>query len=196
MNQLGKIVLAVVITALVVGGATYYLANQSARLEVENLESRIDQLEEQISTNQQEESEKGTVEGQIGYPSDSVPILDICLVDTETEEETCQETEATEAGEYRDYSIEVGPGQYYFYAQTSDGEIVAYHTNCDLETNLEVCRETEWNNADFDCYESETCRSVFSPVKINLNAGETLKNTNILNGWYLPANNDWDDFLE
>jgi len=44
MKQLFKIILAVVITALLVGGFIYYLVNRSAQSEIKKLESQIEEL--------------------------------------------------------------------------------------------------------------------------------------------------------
>jgi len=44
MNQTTKIILAIILTIVIVGGSVYYYLNQANQIEIDNLEAQIDQL--------------------------------------------------------------------------------------------------------------------------------------------------------
>ncbi len=57
MNQTVKIILAIILTALVIGGGTYYYLNQTCQTEIGNLETEKDDLNDRVSTLQSQLNE-------------------------------------------------------------------------------------------------------------------------------------------
>jgi hypothetical protein len=55
MSQTGKVIFSILLTALIVGAGTYYLANRAAQTDKESLEIKVETLEEQIANLESQE---------------------------------------------------------------------------------------------------------------------------------------------
>ena len=122
---------------LLVGGASYFIYT-SVKIEPTNnggTKSSSDNasLEDNLSDNSVEVY--ATLEGSLSYPSDYIPEMKICAVDTTTQEETCTK-EMIVDDKYiygTGYKLEVPLGKYKVYAQRIDEntDYKAYYNECD-----------------------------------------------------------------
>ncbi len=81
---------------------------------------------EEVAT--QFENYYGTIEGSLGYPSDFIPEMSVCAVETKTKESYCtMEMLENEKFMYGiGYSLEIPEGSYQIYAQLEDSENTSF----------------------------------------------------------------------
>lgn len=121
------------------------------------------------STDAQEVSDKfkdyyGTIEGSLGYPSDFIPEMSVCAVETKTKESHCTmkmvENESFMYG--IGYSLEVPVGSYQVYAQLENNENTGFDKNYQAYYSKFVT-----------CGMSIECDS-HKPITVKIKGGETL----------------------
>jgi len=143
-------------------------------------------------------SAKGVITGNLTYPSEFIPVLRICAVDTTTGDETCENTAENDSV----YELEVAAGSYYVYVQDPPGYI-AYYTKCDSNSNI-LCNDESWYQEGFACYNNAECKLAFKPMVVSVSAGETSTGINFMQGWYLPCSNaacyngaeEWQNYFD
>ncbi|MBD3362759.1 hypothetical protein GF362_03500 [Candidatus Dojkabacteria bacterium] len=185
--------------------------------------SQAEVNEKEIQTGEADD-EGATIAGSVSYPSENLPAMEVCAVNTADEEEICTHTEEGES----EYSITVDPGKYLVYAvykyeadcneeDSACGSTKAYYTKCDTydDSFIPECNPNagppedngKWNKVGFICYEDAVCKAAFTPLAISVESGESIKLKKIVQGWYIPCNHDtemcsdpefdvWADYLE
>lgn len=171
--------------------------------------------EEFVNTENKEEETtyftgEGTITGTLSYPSESLPSLKVCAVNTVNKKETCIQTSEDDDK----YTITVQAGKYLVYV--SDKYSKAYYTECDTYSNPSEdprCNSNynesngSWNSEDFICFEDTTCKSAFTPLAITVEDKQAVTLPTIIQGWYIPCSYDldtcndpnfdeWNDYLE
>lgn len=155
---------------------------------------------------------KATITGTLSYPSENLPSMKVCAVNTKDQKETCIQT--SEGA--NNYTLSVEAGTYLIYA--SDDNIKVYYTLCDTYTNSqenpkcnvnynENYENGEWYDQNFVCYEDTTCKAAFTPLAITVENEQSLVLEELVQGWYIPCSHDtelcndpnfdvWSDYIE
>lgn len=137
---------------------------------------------------------KATITGGLTWPSEFIPPMNVCAVNTTTKKETCVSTKTN----VQTFSIQVNPGSYVVYsAAPSQDNTKAYYTQCDTydpesTTYQSQCTNDSWNSDSFKCYNDTTCKAAFTPLIITVQAGEKKQLQKISQGWYIPCNESGD----
>jgi len=174
-----------------------------------SLKEEIEKYKSNTSSTANQESKKAVIKGTLSYPSNGIPTMKVCAVNTMSKEETCVNNSKDS------YSITVNPGSYLIYSKVKDGKIKAYYTKCDTYDNkfIPECnsnandRSVDWNHSSFICYEDNTCKSAFTPLKITVKANDNISLKRMEQGWYIPCSHDnetcnnanfdvWADYLK
>lgn len=126
-------------------------------------------------------SPEGLISGSVGYPSDGIPDLKICAINTKTRESICTDNPKNT----NRYSIEVPVGSYYVYATVVNSDFTAYHIDCDASpSSCDGRQARDWHFCDFNCSQDEACRAYYRPRKVVVSLNNSPKEVNILQGWY------------
>jgi len=196
-----KVLLIIFISLLVLclAGVSYlYFKNGSNFL---NIFNKVTEEEEYKQTESEKEAnalKPGDVmiAGTFSFPSEIMPSMKVCAVNTESKEETCIQTPEGA----NNYTLTVQSGSYLIY--TSAGRLKAYYTACDTYTNSQedprcnsnyIDGDVNWNSQDFICYEDTVCKAAFTPLVVTLTEDqESITLEEIVQGWYIPCSHDTD----
>jgi len=172
-----------------------------------------EEQENDIIDSQPEPVGQATITGTLSFPSEIMPSLKVCAVNTEDKKETCVQTEEGD----NDYTLSVAPGTYLIYsADTLVNNSKAYYTACDTYEDGQTdprCNSNyndsngQWNHEDFVCYEDTACKAAFTPLPVTLVDKQTVELETIVQGWYIPCSHDmdvcndpnfdvWSDYIE
>ncbi len=180
--------------------------NVKDAIETEDTE---DNQQDNTTENEDNTVEKAFISGSLTYPSEFIPAMKVCAVNTTSQQETCVQTQMDQ----NYYEIEVDPGTYYVYAD-SGNNYVAYYTKCDTydDAFIPECNSNAGNSNDdwyaqgYICYQDETCKNAFKPLAIVV-VDENVMLKPIMQGWYVPCSYDtntcndsnfnvWEDFID
>lgn len=165
---------------------------------------------------QPESTEQATITGTLSFPSEYLPAMKVCAVNTGNKKETCvqtEEIEETEEGQLN-YILSVTPGTYLIYSAKDNYK--AYYTACDTYEDGQTdprCNSNyndsngTWFHEDFVCYEDTACKAAFTPLPVTVVDNQTLRLETIVQGWYIPCSHDtdlcndpnfdvWSDYIE
>lgn len=131
------------------------------------------------------------IAGTLGYPSEQIPSMKVCAVNTVDKKETCIQTSEGATN----YTLTVKSGSYLIYSSVENQK--AYYTECDTYTDSQVdprCNSNfndsngEWYNEGFLCYEDTNCKKAFTPLVVTTTDQTSMTLETILQGWYIPCN--------
>ena len=181
----GCAVIFVLCTITILIGVIFYLLTRTPVPDPGLKPEPLPNITTIITKTPQPQNLKGTITGNLSFPSEYIPELNVCAQDVETMDTTCVFTEENATT----YEIEVTAAQYYIYA--TDGDFIAYYTRCD--TDLQVkCNDESWYYEDFVCYNDTACSLAFTPYAAGVSAGGMATGINIMQGWYLPCSGTCD----
>ena len=216
-KSLVKPLLLVLLSLIIIclGVISYlYIKNGSDFLDIFNKEA-IEEEEEYVETESEKEGNtlaqgEVIIAGELSYPSEIMPSLKVCAVNTLSKEETCIQTEEGQLN----YSLTVTSGTYLIYS--SAGNLKAYYTACDTYPNSQEdprCNSSyrddgaNWSHQDFICYKDTTCKAAFTPLAITVGDQPSITLETIVQGWYIPCSHEtelcndpsfdvWSDYIK
>lgn len=209
-------VLCIILTSLILfclATIAYMYFNEDADfLNISNTIEEILEQEEEILEQEEETNltKQATIKGSLSYPSEIIPSMKVCAVNTEDGKETCTQTEEGQST----YTLSVTPETYFVYSSADN--MKTYYTLCDTyedgqtdprcNSNFDE-KEGTWNDNTFVCYQDPVCKAAYTPLPITVVDQEILELNTMIQGWYIPCSHNtevcnnpdfdvWNDYLD
>lgn len=148
------------------------------------------------TNNTETNSATAKITGKLSFPSEYIPAMKVCAIDSATDVEICITTTENQ----QNFTITVPAGSYFVYSAMADNlNNRAYYTKCDTYEDpfIPECNSNagnggvDWNTTAFNCSADPVCKAAFDPFAVSVSANETKNIGTIMQGWYIPCSHDY-----
>lgn len=167
---------------LVFGYIGYNIFSRKNKIDITNELSQdladvtVSEENEIITTQAEEKTYKGKVNGKICYPSEVVPEGDLLIKNVKTEEILKEHFDITKVGQQQNFAITLNEGTYVFAYKPISNDVYGFFTPCALTMETKDCSTKESHQL----------------TKIKVEKDKTTKGINICDYYY--SNDDRPKF--